>query len=146
MNENSVLEQLLLCADNRTGNPEICKALEEIYSGKKPITAFAYAMKAQRLGAADIHCSELRNAALRSPAEEEAFGCYILAKELCCRGRDAEAIAYLQVAARGKDPTVAGCAALYLADLLAHAPEHDSKEAYFWYRRAAELGNPDVLS
>ena len=142
MRKDNLLEDLLLREDNRGENCKVCVALSKLYSADRPISARAYAMKAKRLGAEDL---PIPSKSRDEIPESDSAGSYLLGKELCEMEQYEEALPYLEAAGHSKDHTVAAMASLYLADLLSYHSTADPKVISSWYRRAAKLGNPDLL-
>lgn len=129
-------------ADNQSENCEVCVALANLYAVERPISARAYAMKAECLGAQKV---KLPFAGRDALPESDPSGSYLLGREFCSVGRYNDAIPFLQAAGFCKDRNTAAAASFYMADLLSHVPSVDRDKVNTWYKRAEALGNPDIL-
>lgn len=141
MENKKMIEKALLYQDRVAEHPDVCIALSELYASNRPLSARAYAMKARRLGA---HLPIPLKCAAEN-AETDPSGAYLLGQEMCHLGRHDEAYPYLIAAGSSADMSVAPAAALFLADLLSYYRPGDRELIREWYRRAAFLGNPDIL-
>lgn len=137
-----MMEAVLRREEERRASSEVCRELAKFYKGDRPLMAWAYALKAIRLGATDVRAQVY---ATNDSPSSDGEGAYLLGKELTCSGAVEEAMVYLEAAAYVKDRTVAGQAALYLADLLSHSKYMDLDKIDALYHRAAACGNPDIL-
>lgn len=148
---NTWLESILRHLDEQAmgkGDPYACIELVNLYRYCQPLSAFAYGLKAVRLGL-EMELGPLQSAVenLRS-SECTAIGCYRLGSELASYPREAadtrKAVSYLKAAANAEDAPCCGAAALCLADLLSSIGESRA-ECYRYYAIAEAKGFCDIL-
>ena len=154
-NERSRIRQLILKYGTTSLERNKLVALymaEESHENREDVEAFAYLMRALRLGAEIPQPAETislyQKAAETTPKEilkESYEGCLALAKEFFCLKNEEKGIFYLSFAADADKADKYGVAARLLADHLSSSiSQHERQKHYD--KLAARKGNPDLLA